>query len=134
MAPLTAQSSRKIEIIPFLRGGSLLRLSASPHEGIVVALGGEPVEFVVATDMSLQFLQVTETPNYVFRVYEKAGAAHQREHEWAASLRSATPPPQPRGAAKTRDAQIGTPAETRHEEGTADGWAHSGRLLSRRSS
>ena len=37
----------------------------------MVALGGEPVELVVATDMSLQFLQVTETPNYVFRVYEK---------------------------------------------------------------
>ena len=39
--------------------------------GIVVALGGEPVELVVATDMSLQFLQVTDKPNYVFRVYEK---------------------------------------------------------------
>ena len=36
-----------------------------------MALGGEPIELVVATDMSLQFLQVTETPNYLFRVYEK---------------------------------------------------------------
>ncbi len=54
-------------------GGSAASLLGYPrrHNGIVVALGGEPVELVVATDMSLQFLQVTETPNYLFRVYEK---------------------------------------------------------------
>ena len=53
-------------------GGQLLRCSVIPDgQGIVVALGGEPVQFVVATDMSLQFLQVTQTPNFVFRVYEK---------------------------------------------------------------
>jgi uncharacterized linocin/CFP29 family protein len=59
-------------IIPFLGGGSLLRSSAlDPKNGVVVALGGAPVDLVVATDMSLSFLQVTTDPMYVFRVFEK---------------------------------------------------------------
>jgi len=59
-------------IIPFLGGGPLLRSSALPdHSGVVVALGGAPVEVVVATDMSIAFLQVTTDPMFVFRVFEK---------------------------------------------------------------
>jgi uncharacterized linocin/CFP29 family protein len=59
-------------IIPFLEGGSLLRSTLLPGDrGVVVALGGSPVELVVATDMSLNFLQVTPDPMFVFRVYEK---------------------------------------------------------------
>ena len=72
-------------IIPFLGGGPLLRSSALlAGYGVVVALGGSPIELVVATDMSLQFLQVTEpgskmelpgpkieVPYFLFRVYEK---------------------------------------------------------------
>jgi hypothetical protein len=62
-------------IIPFLGGGSLLRSSTldgySGYSGVVVALGGSPVELVVATDMSLQFLQVTDDPRYLFRVRER---------------------------------------------------------------
>jgi uncharacterized linocin/CFP29 family protein len=59
-------------IIPFLGGGSLLRSSALlPAAGVVVALGGAPVELVVATDMSLQFLQITQDPAFLFRVFER---------------------------------------------------------------
>jgi uncharacterized linocin/CFP29 family protein len=59
-------------IIPFLGGGPLLRSSARPdRSGVVMALGGAPVDLVVATDMSLNFLQVTTDPMFVFRVYEK---------------------------------------------------------------
>ena len=59
-------------IIPFLGGGPLLRSSMLPaRSGVVVALGGAPVEVVVAKDMSLQFLQVTGEPRYLFRVREK---------------------------------------------------------------
>jgi uncharacterized linocin/CFP29 family protein len=60
-------------IIPFLGGsGSLVRSSTLPPDnGVVVALGGAPVELVIATDVSLNFLQVTPDPMFVFRVYEK---------------------------------------------------------------
>jgi uncharacterized linocin/CFP29 family protein len=60
-------------IIPFLgSGGSLLRSSMLPeNRGVVVALGGAPVELVVATDMSQAFLQVTSEPRFLFRVFEK---------------------------------------------------------------
>ena len=37
----------------------------------MVALGGTPVELIVATDMCLQFLQITIEPVFVFRVCEK---------------------------------------------------------------
>jgi uncharacterized linocin/CFP29 family protein len=62
-------------IIPFLGGGPLLRSSTLDalrgFTGLVIALGGAPVELVVATDVSLQFLQVTSEPTFIFRVYEK---------------------------------------------------------------
>jgi uncharacterized linocin/CFP29 family protein len=63
-------------ILPFLGGGPLLRsstLDGAPNmrNGVVVALGGEPVELVVATDVCVQFLQVTADPLFVFRVCEK---------------------------------------------------------------
>jgi uncharacterized linocin/CFP29 family protein len=62
-------------IIPFLGGGSLLRSSTldayNGYSGVVVALGGVPIELVVAKDMSLQFLQLTQDPNFLFRVREK---------------------------------------------------------------
>src|SRR5262249_61772009 len=54
-------------IIPFLGGGSLLRSSTldayNGNIGVVVALGGAPIELIVARDMSLQFLLVTSAPN-----------------------------------------------------------------------
>ena len=60
------------QIVPLLGGGSLVRCSAIPHDrGVVVALGGEPIELVIATDMSAQFLLLNDQPMYVFRVYEK---------------------------------------------------------------
>jgi uncharacterized linocin/CFP29 family protein len=63
-------------ILPFLGGGPLLRSSTldgppNMRNGVVVALGGEPVELVIATDVCVQFLQVTAEPNFVFRVCEK---------------------------------------------------------------
>jgi uncharacterized linocin/CFP29 family protein len=59
-------------ILPFLGGGPLLRSSTLPrYRGIVVALGAAPVELVVASDVSVQFLQVTNEPRYLFRVREK---------------------------------------------------------------
>ena len=59
-------------VIPFLGGGPLVRSTTLPAKsGVVVALGGAPVELVVATDVSLGFLQITTDPKFVFRVFEK---------------------------------------------------------------
>lgn len=59
-------------IIPFLGGGALLRSSTmAAGSGLLIAMGGAPVELVVATDLSCGFLQLTTDPSYVFRVYEK---------------------------------------------------------------
>jgi hypothetical protein len=62
-------------IIPFLGGGPLLRSSTlddfGGYSGMVVALGGAPLELVIATDVCLQFLQVTDQPAFLFRVSEK---------------------------------------------------------------
>jgi hypothetical protein len=59
-------------ILPFLGGGALMRSSVlPPSTGLVIALGGEPIDLVVATDISVCFLQVTTDPYFVFRVYEK---------------------------------------------------------------
>ena len=59
-------------IIPFLSGGPLLRSSTLPTgRGVVVALGGAPVELVVAKDMCVEFLQLTHEPEFIFRVCEK---------------------------------------------------------------
>jgi uncharacterized linocin/CFP29 family protein len=59
-------------ILPFLGGGALLRTSVLDEEqGLVIALGSAPIDLVVATDISVSFLQVTPDPLFLFRVYEK---------------------------------------------------------------
>jgi uncharacterized linocin/CFP29 family protein len=59
-------------IVPFLGGGSLLRSSTlDPNQGVLVALGGTPVELIVATDVCFEFLQLTLEPAFLFRVCEK---------------------------------------------------------------
>jgi uncharacterized linocin/CFP29 family protein len=71
-------------IIPFLGGGPLLRSSTldefAGNSGIVVALGGAPVELVVATDVCVQFLQVTSEPIFLFRVCEKIALRIRERH------------------------------------------------------
>jgi uncharacterized linocin/CFP29 family protein len=99
-------------IIPFLGGGPLLRSSAlsdiEGFSGVVVALGGAPVELVVATDLSIQFLQVTVDPHYLFRVREKIAL---RIKEAGAIVRLHAPLPtvtdiRPRAAASPTDVVI----------------------------
>ena len=62
-------------ITPFLGGGPLLRSSTLDEldgfTGVVVALGGVPFELVVASDISVRFLQVSAEPAFLFRVSEK---------------------------------------------------------------
>jgi hypothetical protein len=68
-------------ILPFLQG-PLLRSSAifqGPQDlpspfmawGVVIATSGNPVEIVVASDIQVRYLQTTEEPRLIFRVYER---------------------------------------------------------------
>jgi uncharacterized linocin/CFP29 family protein len=58
-------------VLPFL-GGPLLRSSAvAPGWGAVMASSGRPIEVVVASDISVRFLQTTLVPRFVFRVSER---------------------------------------------------------------
>jgi uncharacterized linocin/CFP29 family protein len=70
-------------ILPFLGNGPLLRSSTitAANTGVLVALGGEPVEMVVGSDISVTFLQVTTEPRTVFRVSEKVAL---RVKDWNA--------------------------------------------------
>ena len=59
-------------IVPFLDGGPLRRSSAVPEElGVIVALGGSPIDLVVASDVHVRFLQLSLEPRYVLRVSER---------------------------------------------------------------
>jgi uncharacterized linocin/CFP29 family protein len=68
-------------ILPFLGGGALVRSSVLPMDtGMIVASGGAPIDLVVATDVSVKFLQLTLEPRFVFRVYEKLALRVKEEH------------------------------------------------------
>ena len=99
-------------ILPLLGGGPVLRSSALlAGYGVVVALGGSPIELVVATDVSLQFLRATDDGHFIFRVYEKVslrirelealvalvppGHAGSRGRRRARGGQGASPPPPP---------------------------------------
>jgi uncharacterized linocin/CFP29 family protein len=69
-------------ILPFLGGEYLLRTNTIPDGyGIIVALGGAPVEIVVGSDISVRYLQQTPEPRYLFRVAERIAL---RVKEWNA--------------------------------------------------
>lgn len=60
------------QFLPFLNGGPLHRSSTIPRgDGLIIALGGSPIELVLGTDMTVRFLQMTLEPRYVLRVFEK---------------------------------------------------------------
>jgi uncharacterized linocin/CFP29 family protein len=92
-------------IIPFLGGsGSLVRSSTLPPDnGVVVALGGAPVELVIATDVSLNFLQVTPDPMFVFRVYEKMVLRIKEPDAIVALVPPAAGPIAPKGGGRRND-------------------------------
>lgn len=69
-------------ILPFLGGDYLRRSSMIPNGyGIIVALAGGPVEIVVASDISVRYLQQTTEPRYLFRLSERIAL---RVKEWNA--------------------------------------------------
>lgn len=59
-------------IVPFLDGGPLRRSSVVPEgQGVVVALAGSPIDLVVASDVHVNYVQLTLEPRYVLRVSER---------------------------------------------------------------
>lgn len=86
-------------ILPFLGSGGSLNRSTTlpPRGGVVVALGGAPVELVVATDVSLNFLQVSPDPRFVFRVYEKVVLRIKESGAIVSLMADETPPAREHG-------------------------------------
>jgi hypothetical protein len=69
-------------IIPFLGGEYLRRSNTIPAGyGVLVALGGAPVEIVVASDIAARYLQQTPEPRFLFRISERIAL---RVKEWNA--------------------------------------------------
>jgi hypothetical protein len=70
------------QILPFLGGDNLRRSNTIPDGyGILVALGGGPIEIVVGSEISVQFLQTTLEPRHLFRIKERIAL---RAKEWDA--------------------------------------------------
>ena len=67
-------------ILPFLEGGPLLRCTLiNPYHGFIVAYGSGQVEQVLASDICVKLLQVSEEPRFVFRVCERVAL---RVRDW----------------------------------------------------
>ena len=59
-------------LVEFLDGRRVTRSGTlPPNDGLVVALGGQVIELVLARDLDLKYLQTTLEPRYVLRLYEK---------------------------------------------------------------
>ncbi len=88
--PTVAMVLPRDRILPFLNG-PLLRSSAfAADQGAVIALNGNPIELVVASDISVRYLQTTLEPRYVFRVSERV-ALRVKEPDAIARLAPKTP-------------------------------------------
>jgi uncharacterized linocin/CFP29 family protein len=81
--PTAAMILPRDRVVPVLEG-PLLRSSTLPDDaGIVVALGGSPIEIVVSSELHLRFLQITTDPWFVLRVSERIAL---RVTDWSAIL------------------------------------------------
>ncbi len=68
-------------ILPFLNG-PLVRSSSLPADhGLLIALGGNPLEIVLGSDIGVRLVQMTAEPRYLFRVSERVAL---RVREWSA--------------------------------------------------
>lgn len=58
-------------LLPFLQAPLLRASQITNPTGCVIALGGSPIELVVASDIGVCFLQTTAEPRQLFRVSER---------------------------------------------------------------
>jgi uncharacterized linocin/CFP29 family protein len=69
-------------VVPVLEGGPLLRSSTLPvGQGVVVALGGSPIEIVVSQELHVRYLQTTTETRHIIRISERVAL---RVVEWNA--------------------------------------------------
>jgi uncharacterized linocin/CFP29 family protein len=68
-------------VVPFLEGPLLRSSTLDPDTGLVVALGGSPMEIVVSSELHVRFLQITTDPYFVFRISERIAL---RVTDWTA--------------------------------------------------
>lgn len=102
-------------ILPFLEGPLLRSSSVPPDHGFVIGLGGNPIELVVGSDISVRLLQMTPEPRFLFRVSERVAL---RAREWSAvavldpkatSVRSHAAPWNPPAAPAHKPTDAATP-------------------------
>ncbi len=58
-------------IEPILNGPLLRSSTIQPFEGVLMSLPGDPVDLVLASDISVKFVQVTMEPRHVYRVSQR---------------------------------------------------------------
>ncbi len=58
-------------ILPFLQGPLVRSSVLASDKGLVIALSGNPIELVVASDIQVSYLQTSTEPRWVFRVSER---------------------------------------------------------------
>ena len=68
-------------VVPFLDGPLLRSSTLARPSGVVVALGGSPIEIVVSSELHVRFLQITTEPRFVFRLSERIAL---RVTDWSA--------------------------------------------------
>jgi hypothetical protein len=70
-APAASFVAPRDSMLPFLDAGLHRSSAMIPGHGVVVALGGRPLEIVRASDIKVKLLQLNTEPRYVFRVSER---------------------------------------------------------------
>lgn len=79
--PTDAMILPRDRVVPFLEGPLLRSSTLPPDQGLVVALGGSPIELVISSELHVRFLQITTEPAYVLRVSERIAL---RVTDWSA--------------------------------------------------
>jgi uncharacterized linocin/CFP29 family protein len=91
--PTNAMILPRDRVVPFLEGPLLRSSTLEPATGMVVALGGSPIELVVSSELHLRFLQITTEPAFVLRLSERIAL---RVTDWSAiAVLKVKPPAKP---------------------------------------
>jgi uncharacterized linocin/CFP29 family protein len=79
--PTNAMILPRDRVVPFLEGPLLRSSTLDDDQGLVVALGGSPLEIVVSSELHARFLQITTEPAFVLRLSERIAL---RVTDWTA--------------------------------------------------